>query len=121
MRLLPGVYISAFSGPPGRYIQALALATNPGFNDLKPPDGGWSQNPMLTVFIYVEKRNPRRSFHQDPLLLYTVLESKKYKSYRKPKTFSKWSSFRNLKTHMIDESPFCLAQVTGMIYVSSIP
>ena len=28
---------------------ALAIATNPVFNDLDPPDGGWSQNPMLTV------------------------------------------------------------------------
>ena len=29
---------------------ALALATNPVFSDLNPPDGGWSQNPAGTVF-----------------------------------------------------------------------
>ena len=32
-------------------LQALALATKPMFSDLNPPDGGWSQNPMLTVFV----------------------------------------------------------------------
>ena len=50
--------------PPGRYIQTLALATTwplypdpcfsgrAGFSDLDPSDGGWSQNPMVTVLAY---------------------------------------------------------------------
>ena len=52
MRLLPGAFISAFSGHlvAISIIQTLALATNPVFSDLNPPDGGWSQNPMLTVY-----------------------------------------------------------------------